>query len=197
MAIQNGFFKLYASCIPVKGSLRAGICDLQRETFDTIPMSLFEVLDTNKNISYSEILSKYGEENEETIKDFFDWLIKKNFGFWCKSEKEASQFPDMNLEWDIPFKISNIVIDVNPISSIDYKKIFKEIITLGIPYVQLRCYSHVGIDFYTSLLDICDGSMVKTVDIITPHEHNLTTEKLEKVCRKYLLLNSITFHNAL
>lgn len=196
MANDNEFFKLFASCIPVKGSLRAGICDLQRETFDTIPISLFEVLDTNKNIQHSVILSKYGEDNKETLNEFYDWLVEKEFGFWCKSEEETKRFPDMNLEWDIPFKISNILIDLDPASHIDYAKIFREIIVLGIPYVQLRCYAQAGIEFYIQLLDICEGSRIKTVDIVTPYINDLTKEELNKVCRKYLLINSITFHSA-
>lgn len=196
MGNDNKFFKLFASCIPVKGALRAGICDLQRETFDTIPISLFEVLDSNKNVQHSIIVSKYGEENKETLNEFFDWLIEKEFGFWCKSEEEAKQFPDMKLEWDIPFKISNIIIDLNPVSTIDYNKIFREVIALGIPYVQLRCYSQIKLDFYTRLLDICEGSRIKTVDIVTPYINYLTKEELSKVCRKYLLINSITFHSA-
>jgi SPASM domain peptide maturase of grasp-with-spasm system len=196
MANEKNYFKLFASCIPVKGSVRAGICDLQRETFDAMPVGLFDILDTCKNAQYSTILSKYGEENKETINEFFDWLIKKRFGFWCKSEKEAMQFSEMNLEWDNPFEISNIIIDLDPNSTIDYHKIFKEIIVSGIPFIQLRCYSFVNIDFYVSLLNICEGSRIKTIDIVTPYIVGLTDEKLKEICRKYLLINSITFHDA-
>jgi SPASM domain peptide maturase of grasp-with-spasm system len=196
MKNKNYYFKLFACCVPVSGSKRAAIFDLQRGTFDTIPISLFEILDQYKNVQFSKILSKFGEKNEKTINEFFDWLIKREFGFWCKSRRESLQFPEMNLEWDTPFDLSNAIIDLNPNSAINYHKAIGQIIGLGVPHLQLRAYSSTEFNFYTSLLDICHGSRIKTIDILTPYIDNIDIDYLKKICREYLLINSITFHSA-
>ena len=40
-------FHVYSNCIPIKGNLRSAIYDLQRNDFDYIPNSLFEILILN------------------------------------------------------------------------------------------------------------------------------------------------------
>ena len=50
---KNKIFRLYASCIPVKGHSRSIILDMDRTIYYLIPNSLFDIIDTysNKNIS--------------------------------------------------------------------------------------------------------------------------------------------------
>ena len=43
------YFKLFASCIPVKGFIRSMIYDLHRFNFELIPNSLYKILTKYKN----------------------------------------------------------------------------------------------------------------------------------------------------
>jgi hypothetical protein len=86
------FFKLFSNCIPVKGSKRSTIIDLQKGNTHFIPNDLFEILIKSDKIEVSQIYCEYGIENEEILKDYFETLIDLELGFYC-SEKEIKFFP--------------------------------------------------------------------------------------------------------
>lgn len=192
----NGYFKLYASCIPVKGVKRAGICDIQRGIFETISMDLFEVLSYCKNYSFKQIIKQYGEDNTPVIEEYFAWLIKMEFGFWCTNQDELKRFPNISVEWNMPFDITNAIIDIGAHTSTAYSKLIKEIIALAIPHIQIRCYSKRTIDFFVSLLEQLEFSRVKTIDIITPFYIKFSSLELEKICQRHLRIGSIVFHGS-
>ncbi len=195
--MKEKYFKLFACCIPVYGYKRSIIYDIQRDCSETIPNSLFHLLKTNKNTSYSKILLKYGVENKKIIDNYFDWLIQKEFGFWCNSVTESKSFPDMDMEWDTPFVITNSIIDIGEDNSINYHDIIRQAINIGIPYLQLRAYTEKNLDFYFSLLKICEGSRIKSIDIFTPYlKINPKEVSFKKNCQKYLRINNIIFHSS-
>jgi SPASM domain peptide maturase of grasp-with-spasm system len=195
--IDFAHFKLFACCIIVKGAKRSCINDLQRGVIDTIPNILYELLEKCMNWSLSEVLQEYGEENTDTIEGYFNWLIKKEYGFWCKSKEEAMRFGKLSNEWDMPFTLTNAIIDIGVNDDIIYPELFEQISSIGIPHIQLRSYSERSLEFYSSILNVCEGSRIKDIAIITPIiEDAFCRDKLELFCRKYLRVNSLIFHNA-
>ena len=90
------YFRLFACCIPVKGAVRSIICDLQRNTYCDIPISLYQILTVHKDDSFEELVEIY--EDEETLGEYFQFLKVNEFGFWTTHpewfpELERSESP--------------------------------------------------------------------------------------------------------
>ncbi|MCC7050253.1 MAG: grasp-with-spasm system SPASM domain peptide maturase [Bacteroidia bacterium] len=194
---NDKYFKVYACCKLVKGIKRSGICDIQRRHFDTIPNSLYNLLQKNKYFSYRKLILKYGSENSNTINEFFNWLEKKEYGFWCNSIEEVKSFPDINNDWEIPFRISNVIIDIKEEKDIVYEKILNELIAMGVPYIQLRAHMEKPLVFYEQLLQMCNQTRIKAIDIVTPYlQGGINIRTIREMCYKFLRIHSIVFYNS-
>ena len=75
-------FKLFAHCIPVYGANRSIICDLQRKSFEFIPNILFEIITKHEGKTINQIEDLYGIENSDSIREYFNFLIEKEFIFY-------------------------------------------------------------------------------------------------------------------
>ena len=71
---QNNKFKMYASCVSVKGNQRSVVCDLQRQHFTLIPNSLFDIIEEFDGSTIIHIKQHYNNEFDEIIDEYF---IKK------------------------------------------------------------------------------------------------------------------------
>ena len=187
---------MFAACIPVKGIRRSGICDIQRGTFETIPNSLWDVLQNCKSLSMAGIYATYGEDNQEVLDEFFTWLIENEFGFWCNSLEEFKSFPDMALDWDSPYEIQNMIIDLNEQSTYSIENLTSQIKELRVPYIQIRSYSPRHLDYFAKWFEFFDDSPVKTIDIVTPYYEGCNNENFARFSKRFIRLNSIIFFNS-
>ncbi len=194
---REKIFKLFACCFVVKGARRAAIYDLQRGIFETIPLGLADILLSYKNASYDTLISHFNTDDVKIIDSYFQFLIINEFGFWCRSKSEAERFPEMTKSWDIPFVISNAVIDYESGNYYDLKNAVEKIVKLGVPNVQFRFYSPFNINFLIKLMELFNASRVKTIEIFTQYiEDDLTENKLRDFCKKFIRLNRLIFFNS-
>src|SRR5688572_7843994 len=100
------YFKLFADCIPVRGVVRSIIYDLGRMNFKLVPNELYEILINHHRKTVTEIKHFYNNEHDETIDEYFTFLIEHEFIFYCTKE-ELDLFPPILQEFDIPATISN------------------------------------------------------------------------------------------
>src|SRR5690606_32119797 len=103
--------KLYECCIPVKGVKRAIIYDLQRMKFDYIPLSLADILYEFDGKTISDIIQFYGKNNQDIIIEYFNFLLREEYVFFTKLDK--NYFPKIEIKHEKPFKLSNIIIDID------------------------------------------------------------------------------------
>jgi hypothetical protein len=87
---QNIPFKLFSCCFPVKGFSRSIICDTQRNSYDFIPNSLYNILIKYDGDTIAEIKSNYNHKFDNIIDDYFIFLQKKEYIFFTK---EPDAFP--------------------------------------------------------------------------------------------------------
>ena len=136
---MHRYFRLYACCLLVKGARRSLIADVQRNAFYLIPIALYTILTEDRHQSFDAILEKYGQDNHDTIQEYFDYLTKNEFIFWC-AEAELSLFPDIPLNWEVPNQITNAIIDIDQYSTHDFEQIFRQLDGLGCKHIQVRSY---------------------------------------------------------
>lgn len=76
---DNVPFNLFACCVPVKGSTRSVICDLQRKSFTLIPNGLFEILTKYEGKTLTEVKAIYNGKYDDVINDYFLVLVEKEY----------------------------------------------------------------------------------------------------------------------
>jgi SPASM domain peptide maturase of grasp-with-spasm system len=191
------YFKIFACCKIVRGAFRSVIIDLQRGVFETIPNDLFNIIFEKRGISEEEIKGYYDKESLPVIDEYYGFLIDREYGFWCDSLDEFNRFPDISDEWDIPFPLSNVIVDIGNDPEIDYQKIISQIIDLRIPHLQIRSVIDVDFNLVESMVIACEKSNVNTIQLLIPcPKEELPMLQLKKFVRKNLRINSITFHSA-
>lgn len=188
-------FKLFSPCIPVKGARRSGIYDLQRNKFIAIPNNLYSILIEYNNKTLNEILDKFNTKYSSSIVGFFDWLITEELGFWC-DEEDTVNFPLMNLEWDSPNALTNCIIDIGDIDSIDYIDLIDQIVDLRIPYLQLRSYHKIDLEFYRIILGNIKNSAIKGIEIITAFSKSMSKENVKNLLSNEFRINQLVLHNS-
>jgi len=189
-------FKLFAHCIPVKGVNRSLICDLQRKSFELIPNILFEIVTTYEGKTIKYIQDIYGTENIQAINDYFDFLIEKEFIFFC-DEEEISFFPKMSLEWLSPVKITNAIIDFNKNTNthLYMGKIAYDLNILGCTVLELRFYDEVQVNTISEILEHFENHRVRMINLIVKYNTNLLAS-ISDLCFKYQRVNFVYFHSA-
>ena len=190
---DSHYFKLFASCIPVKGATRSTICDIQREKFYFIPNALCEILIEHKDKTFLEVKEAYDHEADEIIEEYFRFLIDKELLFFTE---EPELFPDLDLTWKMPSTISNSIIDVNKDSDHDFVKIFSELNDLNCKALQLRFYDEIPYDQLVSILELTNDTRMEYIEVMVRYSTAMKISEMAKICRTFQRVGLVTVHNA-
>jgi SPASM domain peptide maturase of grasp-with-spasm system len=188
-------FKLFSCCFPIKGASRSIICDIQRQHFSFIPNILFDILVNDSHLTFTELVSTYGEENAPVLQEYFEFLLEQEYGFWTTPE-EAKYFSDVNLAWDSPLAITNSIVDLDEESNFDCSAIIRQLDALGCAGLQLRSFSPRPLSFFEDILSLIAGSRIKTVDIVLPWYENLTDADVTAFASRHPRINNLVIHGA-
>ena len=190
---NNSFFKLYACCIPVSGPVRAIICDVQRSTFQYIPLGLYDILLDTAALPVNDIYKKYREVDALIIDEYFDWLLKKEIGFFTE---EPEKFPPLALRHESPELINNAIIDIDGNSQHQYHKIYEQLDQLGCRYLQIRSYTMLEWDDMVAIIYPINNFRFRSVELITPYNSNIGENKVKELLTTFIHITKITFHSA-
>lgn len=130
-------FHLFACCTLVKGYNRSCIYDLQRDDFEYIPNSLYDILKESKNVSFDTLLSAFDQkEDKETLLDYFKFLCDKEFIFF--SNLDSSFFPKYEIEFSKPYHVSTMVVDIDVFELAYINKLLDTIFKVKVECLVLR-----------------------------------------------------------
>lgn len=192
--IQNdSYFKLFANCIPVRGSTRSVIYDLQKMRYRFIPNLLYDIITFQQNKTVGETKEVYHHQYDEGINAFFTLLLNEEWGFFTR---EPECFPDLDLKWDSPYKITNAIIDIGEQSNHDFQLIVDQLNSLGCAALQIRAYCVVSEDVLAALLHPTLTSRLKHVDLIIKYSEQLTKDYLFQLVSKNRRINHIVIHSS-
>jgi len=174
------YFKLYSTCIPVKGASRSVICDLQRESFDFIPNDLYEIISRFNGRKVKAILDYAGPENLKMLMEYFSFLIEKQYCFFTD---DPDNFPLLNLQWESPFQITNAIIDFDSKSNHNLARLVSELNDVGCVAVELRFFYSPGIEYLISVLENTFGpdSRVRSIALVFEYSSKYGLEDLAKL----------------
>lgn len=186
--MSKDYFKLFANCLPVKGAKRSIVCDLQRNQFDFIPNDLFKILKESK--PYSELKDTLSEEDSQTLDEYFDFLEKNEYGFWC-TEEELHHFPALELSYETPSIITNAIIDVDLYSKHDFRVVYTQLDDLGCKNLQIRFYNKLNTAQISDIIKPLIFSRINSLELIVQHTDGNQESELLDLCRKNLKIVNI------
>jgi SPASM domain peptide maturase of grasp-with-spasm system len=192
---QKNIFHAFACCIPVKGYNRSIICDIQRGTFDFIPNMLYELLLIFRGKSVKYIKEYYENNHDEIIDEYFDFLISKEYGFWT-TEEDYLMFPPIDLHWESPEKLTNIIVDVDKHRVHDFTKIAHEIEENGIKALQVRFIDEIDVNKVDEIMSCFQDSRLRHVGILIKFTESLNLDTLTNLCVRHPRILQITLHSS-
>ncbi len=186
---------LYANCIPVRGAKNSIICDLQRNNYVQIPMDLYNILIEHKGKTTEEIKAFYKNQYDEIIDNYFQILIDNEFAFMTETPE---LFPELSMDWEEPFEVSNAIIDFDEYSSFDWRSAIDQLSDLHCKYIQLRFYHKIDIDRIIEVLTYMDEVQSNSigVDFAFPYPENTKLEDFVVLFQQYKRINNIVLHSS-
>lgn len=187
--------KLYSNCIPVKGYRQAFLVDLQRNwNSNVIPNSLYMILKGYENKTIEEIKRAYNNKYDDTIEEYFDFLLRNEFAFVC-SEKEMEQFPSLDLTWKSPSLIENAIIDIDDYFFIDIEKCIAELSELRCNALQLRFYDKVSVEILENIAKTIENTRILFVESILTNGTDIKSNDLIDLVYTYPRFQRIHVYN--
>lgn len=184
-------YLLFSNCIPVRGYTRAIICDLTRNKIDFIPIELYKIL-KKKNRKIRNILAKFNAEEKDIIKEYFYFLLKKEYIYMC-DKKMLRHFPPLNDTWENPNLITNLIVEYT--SSYDLLEIINKIEELGNFNVQIRFKDEVTYETLLQLFERMEKRRINSIELILPFnkDNNILINRINN-CSSNIV--KIIFFNA-
>lgn len=189
------YLLFHANVVLVKGATRSIICDLQNEQFYLIPNSFATFIKLAMNKSLQEINESYSLNERETITEYLKWMDDRDMIVWIPQKDTLDYFPEMNMKWDSPFVISNIIIDTCR-KNIYWERIIAEINLISIPFLQLRFFQFIGIETLDIFLKPTQVGFIKGIELIIPFNPGFTTKKIKTILEKNIRIYQIVFYNS-
>lgn len=191
--MKKNYFKLFANCIPVKGASRSIICDLQRNDYQLIPNSLYQLLNRFPHFTFEQLIAQYGEAERETLQEYVDFLEMHEFGMWTD---EPASFPPLDLAWFSTSKITNSIIDWNATSIFDFKVIFDQLNALDCLHLQLRFFDLIDLERFNEILTLLNRSNITSVEIFLPFDPKITKHDYRVLLRRFPRITLFTVYSA-
>jgi SPASM domain peptide maturase of grasp-with-spasm system len=187
---KNKYYKLFADCFPVKGYSRSVIYDVTRKKFDFIPNSLYEII-----IEGVIDVSKYHNSLNDDLKDIFNeyihFLLKEEYVFEISDISDKDNYPDIDLKFDYPAKISNAIIDFNGNYGLFIESI-SQLEQLNCNFIVIRFLKQINITEFEKILSIFNDSVIFSIDIIVDFNADFTEENVLNTIVKYPRINIIS-----
>lgn len=188
-------FVFFAECFLVKGALRTAIYDLCRNTYKFIPNDLANMIEQFEGKTLAEVKEFYGAENEAIVDKYFDFLEKGEYIFWC-DEDEVELFPKIDLEFDYPAHISNVIIDIDAHSTHNLPMLFEQIEKLGCRYIQFRSFTEQPLSFWEQILKDLSATAFKAIEIITKYTSAFTFDRVKELYDNNMRIHAFIVHSS-
>ena len=130
------YYQLFPSLIPVKGYRRSLLLDPSRVNYYFIPNDLYDII-SEDFIDVNKLYNEYPDDIR-VIDEYIEFLTKNELIFEVSS-KEESLFPKLSTNWETPFQITNMVIDIGNYE-IQMDKFSFEIGILGVQALEIRVF---------------------------------------------------------
>ncbi len=192
MITEDSWFKLFASCVIVRGYNESLIYDLERSV--SYPIAN-EYLDILKKIQQSKLneFKATSEYDTNEINSFIQVFLDEELAFLTK---QPNNFPDINFDWDSPYLITNAIIQIDLNSNYDLSKLITQLNSLGCQAVQLRIETVVNIHRLEYYMSLFNNSRIRLVELLTPFNINISKDVYLELINNYPRLGALKIYKS-
>lgn len=178
MEVVEKYIVKFGNLFPVKGAVNSLLYDLHRGTYYEIDELAYKILSTcdRRNISYvvNALNSDYGEKN---VRHYIENLEEQEIIFLTS---DPLLFPPLSTEWDEPYEITNVIIDIGANTEFVKEKYMYSLSGIRTHTVQVRMFSsNVMLGEVEELLELISLENVQSIELLVPY--NLTTKNKDLV----------------
>ncbi|AXG71506.1 SPASM domain peptide maturase, grasp-with-spasm system [Kordia sp. SMS9] len=186
---------LHKSCVPVKGHSRSLICDLRRHQIKFIPNSLFEILSNYQGKTIEEIKAIYKNEYDETIDEYFAFLVEHEFVFFSQ---HIEMFKALNTSYSNSAPVTNAVIDCSERNESSIQKIISQLTELRCLAIQFRFFESFSMINLIETLEFIKKieSTITSIECLVKYNDAIKETKFLDVLKLYPRLMKIVIYNA-
>ncbi len=188
------YFYIFACCKIVKGATRAMVYDLNRNEYHFIPLSFVSIADIMREYRFGDLLQMIDADSINVFMDFINYMLEKELGTFVD---DISLFPEIDLQWDSPFLITNAIIDEKEKPQ-DYLSIFKQLKELRCLFIQLRIYKPIDVSYIQAIFSCCEAEVYsfRNIDILTQYKDSIDIHSWTYLHKNYLWVGNIYVYNA-
>jgi SPASM domain peptide maturase of grasp-with-spasm system len=122
-------------------------------------------------------------------------MVTNEYGFWCKKE-EIDKFPNIQLDFDSPEIINNVIIDIDFNTKHNLQKLFIELNDLKTKFLEVRIYTDYKVNSIKEILSASFGSRLRSINILTKYTDELSHNTvLESIIKPFPILGSFVIHS--
>ena len=188
------FIAKHQSCAWSKGDFRSCIYDFQRDSLILIPNFIYDLFDNCKIISIDYELSVLTKEESSNLISWIEFLSEKEVLLFSESTSDLEPFKDIEIIWEDPAHITNIIIDDYKIETFELTNLFSECYSLNCTSLQFRFFEAINFDFLQVISEELKLSDIGSVEIICKFEMKPVIADI-KVLLENRKINRIIFHS--
>jgi SPASM domain peptide maturase of grasp-with-spasm system len=190
---KDHYFILYSNCIPVLGTGRSAIYDLQYGRLVFIPNLLYKIFKKTRLLTIEKLMKHFNNEFDEGMIKYFTHFKDEGLGFFTDNPK---QFPPLNLQFLSPEKISNAVIEFCSNSKIDYENIINQLDSLGCAAIEIRIQGSCSMNECEKLLNLFNASRITSIDILIQESTEFNFEISKEIIQNFGRVKNILLHKS-
>ncbi|MFN8116345.1 MAG: grasp-with-spasm system SPASM domain peptide maturase [Bacteroidia bacterium] len=131
----NKNYCVTTTCFAIKGILRTAIYDLPKATYEFVPNAVHGFLRLLSHESLLNIYKNTSQDDRTYLNEYLQYCIEKEYILEIPNEINKKHFPKLNLNFEFPSIISNLVLKIN--EDFDFEKIKNILITLKCFNIQI------------------------------------------------------------
>lgn len=183
-------FRLYPSCILVKGTSRDAIYDLQRQSYHFVPQSISEVISTQKKQkTIRDVKTLYPNESD-TIDEYINFLLEQDYGILAPIDECI--FKEISTTVSSPSLITNAIFDYNCQSTYNLHIAIDQLHDIGCENLEIRFYDKIPTSQLEEILIHTQGTILRNIELMIQYDTQYSIERIIELRLKYSRLRKMT-----
>ncbi|MDQ0780387.1 grasp-with-spasm system SPASM domain peptide maturase [Chryseobacterium sp. W4I1] len=186
------YFNLFSNILVTKGIRRILISDLQRNISELYPLELYEMIEELKKKSIENLISDYDDESKETVQEYLNILLEKEYGFITDKDWDRN-FPPLSFGYHEPSVITDIFLEIENIDVI--KKISSSIENLGGKHLTIYSTTSLTTEDFIKIDKIFKTSVLSGIEIFSLFHEDVDKLFIDTVHKNTKRIYQVTFYS--
>ena len=190
-------FRLYENVKLVKGLKRSIIYDLQLSRYYLVPNSMYYVLRKCYNRDVDSYINELAIEDREIVNEYLEFLVRNELGHFI-NKGDLTKFPKVKFDFEIDYKVNNLIIDVKDFVRDDVLNEVKKFIDANlIEALMINIKTKQSFKELDLILSYFFETTIQDIQILIPYDSwLLEDEKINFIINQHLRISQLHIHSS-